>query len=126
MRRRLLGATVQLVLNVKAGTTISDRLGIDNRLPANPWAPSRPSVVEPGLTDRARSATIRRRARTPGGQGTGREAGPSTGIAEAGERVRPDYARSYRTLWDRHWWWRSRERFLLGWIGRLLRRGTGR
>ncbi|WP_406701050.1 class I SAM-dependent methyltransferase [Singulisphaera sp. Ch08] len=33
--------------------------------------------------------------------------------------MQPDYARCYRTLWDRHWWWRSREAYLLGWIKRL-------
>jgi SAM-dependent methyltransferase len=25
----------------------------------------------------------------------------------------PDYARAYRRLYERHWWWRARERFLL-------------
>jgi SAM-dependent methyltransferase len=33
--------------------------------------------------------------------------------------MQADYARSYRSLWERHWWWRSREAFLLAWIGRL-------
>jgi SAM-dependent methyltransferase len=35
--------------------------------------------------------------------------------------VQADYARCYRTLWERHWWWRSRESYLLGWIERLHR-----
>ncbi|AGA30501.1 class I SAM-dependent methyltransferase [Singulisphaera acidiphila] len=35
--------------------------------------------------------------------------------------MQADYARCYRTLWDHHWWWRSREAFLLDWIGRLHR-----
>ena len=30
-----------------------------------------------------------------------------------------DYARRYRELYDRHWWWRSREAFVLGWVDRL-------
>jgi len=38
--------------------------------------------------------------------------------------VQADYARCYRTLWDRHWWWRSREAYLLQWLGRL-QRGAG-
>ncbi len=29
------------------------------------------------------------------------------------------YAHRYRTLWERHWWWRSREALLLATIGRL-------
>jgi SAM-dependent methyltransferase len=29
------------------------------------------------------------------------------------------YARRYRTLWERHWWWRARERFLVNWIERV-------
>lgn len=29
------------------------------------------------------------------------------------------YARRYRTLWDRHWWWRSRESLLLATIRRV-------
>jgi len=33
--------------------------------------------------------------------------------------VQADYARRYRTLWERHWWWRSREAYLLGWLERL-------
>jgi SAM-dependent methyltransferase len=33
-----------------------------------------------------------------------------------------DYARRYRDLWERHWWWRSRESWVLGWIARLHRR----
>ncbi len=36
--------------------------------------------------------------------------------------MQADYARRYRTLWDRHWWWRSREALLLDRIGRLHRR----
>lgn len=31
------------------------------------------------------------------------------------------YADRYRTLWERHWWWRSRERFVLGWLRNLTR-----
>jgi SAM-dependent methyltransferase len=33
--------------------------------------------------------------------------------------VHADYAQRYRTLWERHWWWRSREAYLLGWVARL-------
>lgn len=36
--------------------------------------------------------------------------------------MQADYARAYRTLWQRHWWWRSREAFLLGWLDELHRR----
>jgi SAM-dependent methyltransferase len=35
--------------------------------------------------------------------------------------VQADYALRYRTLWERHWWWRSREALLLGWVERLHR-----
>jgi SAM-dependent methyltransferase len=38
--------------------------------------------------------------------------------------VHAAYAEQYRTLWQRHWWWRSREAFLLGWIERLNRRSA--
>ena len=31
------------------------------------------------------------------------------------------YAQRYRTLWERHWWWRSRESLLLATIRRLAR-----
>ena len=31
------------------------------------------------------------------------------------------YARRYRTLWERHWWWRSREDHLVGTIARIAR-----
>ena len=34
------------------------------------------------------------------------------GLARAG-RVQAEYARSYRMLWERHWWWRSREALVL-------------
>jgi SAM-dependent methyltransferase len=40
--------------------------------------------------------------------------------------VRPDYAEQYKTLWERHWWWRSREAWLLSWIERLHRRAPRR
>ena len=33
--------------------------------------------------------------------------------------MRADYAEQYRKLWEEHWWWRSRERFLIDVIGRL-------
>jgi 2-polyprenyl-3-methyl-5-hydroxy-6-metoxy-1,4-benzoquinol methylase len=36
--------------------------------------------------------------------------------------VRTEYAQQYRELWQRHWWWRSREAWVLGWIERLNRR----
>lgn len=29
------------------------------------------------------------------------------------------YASVYRTLHERHWWWRARERYLLGWLARV-------
>lgn len=35
------------------------------------------------------------------------------------------YARSYRALWEGHWWWRSREAFLLGWLDRLHKESGG-
>ena len=31
------------------------------------------------------------------------------------------YAQRYRTLWEHHWWWRSREAHVLATIGRLAR-----
>lgn len=37
-----------------------------------------------------------------------------------------DYALRYRTLWERHWWWRSREAHLLGWLARLHARSPDR
>ena len=40
--------------------------------------------------------------------------------------MKPDYARRYRTLWERHWWWRAREAMLLDRIDRLHRRGSRR
>jgi SAM-dependent methyltransferase len=36
--------------------------------------------------------------------------------------MQAEYARGYRTLWEHHWWWRSREALVLGWIERLHRR----
>src|SRR5262245_30324466 len=39
-------------------------------------------------------------------------------------RLRTAYAQSYRTLWERHWWWRSRESYVLGWLQRLARPTT--
>ena len=36
-------------------------------------------------------------------------------------RVQAAYAQRYRTLWERHWWWRSREAHVLATIGRLAR-----
>ncbi|WP_435009976.1 class I SAM-dependent methyltransferase [Tundrisphaera lichenicola] len=36
--------------------------------------------------------------------------------------MQADYAQRYRTLWDRHWWWRSREKLLVGEIERIHRR----
>jgi len=35
--------------------------------------------------------------------------------------VQAAYAQRYRVLWERHWWWRSREALLLATIGRLAR-----
>src|SRR5262249_6028833 len=34
-------------------------------------------------------------------------------------RVLADYAQSYRTLWERHWWWRAPEAVVLRWMRRL-------
>ena len=31
------------------------------------------------------------------------------------------YAQGYRAAWERHWWWRSREAFVLGWVEDLKR-----
>ena len=42
--------------------------------------------------------------------------------ADAAPGMDAEYARHYRDLYQRHWWWRSREAFLLGWIRRLNRR----
>jgi SAM-dependent methyltransferase len=44
----------------------------------------------------------------------------------AGKDVQADYAQRYRTLWEGHWWWRSREAYLLGWLARLQRGSTRR
>ena len=33
--------------------------------------------------------------------------------------MRAEYAEQYRRLWEEHWWWRSRERFLIDAIERL-------
>lgn len=38
--------------------------------------------------------------------------------------VQAAYAQRYRTLWERHWWWRSREALLLATIERLATRLT--
>src|SRR5262245_54396 len=92
-------------------STISDRLDTDNRVPAPGTQDAGGTWDRPGLTDRPPWATIRWH------DGCRDYLGPKTG-----KRVRPDYARSYRILWERHWWWRSREAFLLGWIRRLHRR----
>jgi len=40
--------------------------------------------------------------------------------------VTADYARRYRALHDRHWWWRSREAMVLGCVARLHRRAPRR
>ena len=34
-------------------------------------------------------------------------------------RLQAEYAQRYRVLWRRHWRWRSRESFVIGWIERL-------
>jgi SAM-dependent methyltransferase len=39
--------------------------------------------------------------------------------------VQADYAKAYRTLWERHWWWRSREAYVLGRLERIHRRAAG-
>ena len=39
--------------------------------------------------------------------------------------MQAEYAQHYRTLWERHWWWRSRESYLLGWIARIRGREGG-
>src|SRR4051794_12763600 len=121
MRRRLLGATGRHVVNVKQ---VHDIRPVGHRQPT-----TRPRgfrrQTQPGLTDRASSTNIRT-PNDPAGASTRGGWKPSTGTARAGGRVEADYARSYRTLWERHWWWRSREAFLLGWIRRLNRRGATR
>ncbi len=33
--------------------------------------------------------------------------------------MQAEYARQYRTLWERHWWWRSREAHVLSWVKSL-------
>ena len=38
----------------------------------------------------------------------------------------PEYADRYRALHDHHWWWRSRESLVLGWVDRLHRRSPRR
>lgn len=39
--------------------------------------------------------------------------------------MHPDYARGYRELYHKHWWWRAREEFILDAIGRLFANGAG-
>jgi SAM-dependent methyltransferase len=39
--------------------------------------------------------------------------------------VLAEYSQRYRTLWERHWWWRSREAYLLDRISRLRREAAG-
>jgi SAM-dependent methyltransferase len=39
--------------------------------------------------------------------------------------VQAHYAQAYRTLWERHWWWRSREAYVLGRLERRHRRAGG-
>jgi SAM-dependent methyltransferase len=36
--------------------------------------------------------------------------------------MRAAYAQGYRTLWERHWWWRSRELHVLEWVARVRNR----
>ena len=36
----------------------------------------------------------------------------------------PGYARGYRQLYEQHWWWRARERYLVAQLGRLFPRGV--
>src|SRR4051812_43601305 len=36
--------------------------------------------------------------------------------------MRAAYAQGYRTLWERHWWWRSRELHVLDWVARVRTR----
>jgi SAM-dependent methyltransferase len=38
--------------------------------------------------------------------------------------VQTSYAQRYRLLWQRHWWWRARESFVLSWIERLHQRSA--
>lgn len=38
--------------------------------------------------------------------------------------MEPNYAQHYRELWNRHWWWRSRRRFVLRLIEDIRRRQT--
>jgi SAM-dependent methyltransferase len=33
--------------------------------------------------------------------------------------MEPEYARRYRALWERHWWWRARRRLILSCLTRL-------
>lgn len=44
--------------------------------------------------------------------------------------MNPEYARVYRQLYERHWWWRAREAWLasrlLAWIGASEQRGSDR
>lgn len=39
--------------------------------------------------------------------------------------MQADYAQSYRTLWDRHWWWRSREAYVVDRLERVCQRAGG-
>src|SRR5580700_1961216 len=39
----------------------------------------------------------------------------------SGNTLKPEYARQYRDLYTRHWWWRARERAIL----RVIRRRLG-
>jgi SAM-dependent methyltransferase len=36
--------------------------------------------------------------------------------------MQASYAINYRRLWEEHWWWRARRRFVLSWLDRLATR----
>jgi SAM-dependent methyltransferase len=46
--------------------------------------------------------------------------GPDPGPAED-RSIQATYAQQYEALWNRHWWWRARRRFVLARIARLAR-----
>ncbi|MFO0950440.1 MAG: class I SAM-dependent methyltransferase [Isosphaeraceae bacterium] len=39
--------------------------------------------------------------------------------------MQSEYAQAYRTLWERHWWWRSREAYVLSWVEHVRRLNRG-
>src|SRR5690349_11137166 len=111
MRRRLLGATDRLVDNLKQVHDIRQTR-------------QRQRTTRGAGFDR--SGRVGYDPHTRNGRGEPGSPGKRQGWPRTGGRVLPEYARSYRRLWERHWWWRSREAFVLRWIERLHDRSPRR